>query len=244
MPTSARPEAIDYGWPYAGLALAAVLLAVLFLRRSPVGQPYAARFRDPAWLVWAAVPMYMLHQFEEHGVDLLGRRYHFQQTMCATLGYQDLVACPCDPAFILAVNVPLAWIAGPFYGSLARRFPYLGAAILCTPVINALAHIVPALLRAEYNPGLLTAVVLFVPYCAYALRELRRQGVLDRPRLASIPLLGLAQHAVLLASLKAVEADRIGPTVRDLIQVANPFLPLVAAAALNRLLRGRVSARG
>src|SRR5687768_244204 len=106
-------EAVLYGWPFAGLGLSALILAVLFLRPSPPGGPYAARLRDPQWLLWAAVPMYMLHQFEEHGVDFLGRHYPFLGELCTTLGHTDLATCPGDARFILAVNVSLVWIAGP-----------------------------------------------------------------------------------------------------------------------------------
>lgn len=244
MPTTpALIDAVYYGWPYAGLVLAAGILAVIFLGPSPAGQPYAVRFRDPAWLVWAAVPMYMLHQFEEHGIDLLGRHYHFMPELCATLGHTDLATCPGDPSFILAVNVTLVWVAGPLSGVLARQRAYLGATFLCTPVINAIAHIVPGLLKAQYNPGLLTSVVLFVPFCAYTLHQLRRQGVLDGPRLASIPILGVVLHAVLFGSLKATGAGLIGATVRDLIQVANAFLPLAIAVVLEKALGARSRAR-
>jgi hypothetical protein len=236
-------DVIAYGWPYAGLALAAVILAVLLSRPSPTDKPYAARFSDPAWLVWAAVPMYMLHQFEEHGIDLLGHRYHFLGGLCETLGHKDLATCPGDPWFILAVNVTLTWFAGPLSGVLAsRQRLYLGATFLCTPLINAFAHIMPGLLKGQYNPGLLTSVLLFLPFCLHALRLMRKQGILDGPRLVSIPLLGVLLHAVLLASLKATEAGLISHAVRDLLQVLNAFVPLAVASALERALGARLAA--
>ncbi|KAL7908220.1 hypothetical protein GGI35DRAFT_453636 [Trichoderma velutinum] len=33
----------------------------------------------------AALPMYLLHEFEEHGYDFLGRRYAFQAYFCNNL---------------------------------------------------------------------------------------------------------------------------------------------------------------
>ncbi|KAL6821686.1 hypothetical protein J3E69DRAFT_339119 [Trichoderma sp. SZMC 28015] len=33
----------------------------------------------------AALPMYLLHEFEEHGYDFLGRRYAFQPYFCKNL---------------------------------------------------------------------------------------------------------------------------------------------------------------
>lgn len=231
---------ITHDWPYVGLVLAACILAVLFWRPSPDGKPYSARFSEPAWLVWAAVPVYMLHQFEEHGIDLLGRHYQFLRGLCETLGHNDLATCPGDPWFILAVNVTLTWFAGPLSGILAsRQRLYLGATFLSTPLVNAFAHILPGLLKGQYNPGLLTALLLFLPFCFHALRLMRKLGILDGHWLISIPLLGVLLHAVLLASLKATEAGLLSHTARDLIQVLNAFVPLAFAAALEKVLGAR-----
>jgi hypothetical protein len=232
-------QAVLHGWPYAGLGLAALILAVLFLRPSPRGQPYAARLRDPQWLIWAAVPMYMLHQFEEHGVDLLGHHYAFLGELCTALGHADPASCPADARFILAVNVSLVWLAGPVSAGLARRHLYVGATFLCTPLINALVHTVPALIKGEYNPGLLTSIVLFAPVCIYTIHRLRQVGALDGPRLASLAVFGVVVHGVLMGSLKAHEAGLIGATLRDLIQGLNAFTPLLAGFALDRALARR-----
>lgn len=234
-------EAVLYGWPYAGLGLAALILAALLLRPSPPGSAYAAHLRDPRWLLWAAVPMYMLHQFEEHGVDLLGRRYPFLDGLCAALGYADPATCPADPRFILAVNVTLVWVAGPLSAAVGRRRLYVGATFLCTPLINALVHTAPALLKGEYNPGLATSLALFLPVCIYTIHRLRRVGALDGPRLASLVVFGVLVHGVLVGTLKAHAAGLIGATVRDLIQVVNAFIPLLAGLALDRALARRSS---
>lgn len=232
-------DAILHGWPYAGLGLAALILAVLFLRPSPQGLAYAARLRDPRWLLWAAVPMYMIHQFEEHGVDLLGRHYPFLEALCTTLGRGDLSTCPADARFILAVNVSLVWFAGPVSAVVARRNLYVGATFLCTPLINALVHTVPALIKGEYNPGVFTSVVLFLPFCLYTIHRLRQVGALDGPRFASLAVFGVLVHGTLLATLKAHEAGLFGAALRDLLQVVNAFIPLLAGLALDRALTGR-----
>jgi hypothetical protein len=232
-------EAVLYGWPNAGLGLAALILAVLFGRPSPRGRPYQERLRDPQWLLWAAVPMYMIHQFEEHGVDCLGRHYAFLEGLCTALGHADLTTCPADARFILAVNVSLVWIVGPVSAALARRRLYVGATFLCTPLINAVVHTVPALIKGEYNPGLVTSIFLFLPVCIYTVHRLRRAGVLDGPRLASLAVFGALLHGVLLATLKAHEAGLIDAAVRDAIQVFNAFTPLVAGFALDRVLTSR-----
>jgi hypothetical protein len=70
-------------------------------------------WRDPSWLVCLMLPIYMLHQFEEHGIDAFGARYHFINDLCTTLGHPSLADCPANPAFVLAVNVGGGvWIPG------------------------------------------------------------------------------------------------------------------------------------
>ena len=179
---------------------------------------------------------------KEHGIDLLGRHFHFLNGLCETLGHKDLATCPADASFILAVNVTLTWFAGPLSGTLASRGrTYLGATFLCTPLINAFAHIVPGIFKGQYNPGLATSILLFLPFCAYALNLLRKQGILVGPKLASIPIMGVLLHAVLIGSLKATEAGLISHTVRDLLQLANAFVPLAVASTLEKALGPRLT---
>ena len=67
------------GWPWLGLALALFALLVGVVRGG-------AWLRDPRRLVWIGLPLYMLHQFEEHGIDLTGHRFAFQAIMFVALG--------------------------------------------------------------------------------------------------------------------------------------------------------------
>ena len=83
-------NAVLLDWPYLGVVAGLVALAVMMAVRRPPEAP--SRWRDPAWLVSLMGPVYMLHQFEEHGVDLLGRRYHFIIDLCTSLGHADLRA--------------------------------------------------------------------------------------------------------------------------------------------------------
>ena len=92
---------ILYGWPWAALVLGAS--GLLFLLVGPRAPSAPARLGDPAWIACLMLPLYMVHQFEEHGVDFLGRHYHFLEEICGVVG-TGLHDCPADPGFILAVN--------------------------------------------------------------------------------------------------------------------------------------------
>jgi hypothetical protein len=214
------------GWPFVGLAIATVLLAIL-VRPQP-GRPWLERWTDARWLLWLGVPVYMLHQFEEHGIDLLGRRFAFGAEMCGTLGYgADLSACPADPAFLLAVNVGTVWVVG-LAGALAGpRRAMVGLCAYAVPLVNAVAHIAPAVARRQYNPGLATAIVLFLPVSAWVIRTFWRQRLVDGPRLGLAIFMGVALHASLMGSLLAAGAGTIGRPTLLALQLVNAVVLVV-----------------
>lgn len=228
-----------FGWPYIGLGLAALLLLALAFADLR-GDRRLPRVRDPVWLAFAATAAYLVHQFEEHGIDAEGAHYAFLGTLCSTFGYADAASCPIPPAFITAVNIPVIWLAGPAYALLGRRWPALALAFFSVPAVNALAHIVPALVEGAYNPGLATAVLVFLPLSLWAFRVALATPGLGRRAVIATLAGGVALHAVLMLSLKAYLAGWIGETALIAIQIANPVLPgLVMAAAM----RGRLARR-
>src|ERR1700742_5361826 len=105
---------LDFGhlWPWIGLG-AGGLLFVLLTTNALRSDRSISRWRDIAWLTWAAVCAYLLHQFEEHGLDARNQAYAFRGFLCAELGFGDVASCPVPTAFITAVNVAAVWVAGP-----------------------------------------------------------------------------------------------------------------------------------
>src|SRR5690606_10379230 len=100
-------------------------------------------------------------------------------------------------------NIPVVWLAGPVAALLGRRRPALALAFFGVPAVNAVAHIAPAVADGGYNPGLATALLLFLPLSLWAFRI-----ALSRPELglrAVIATLvgGMLMHAVLMLSLRA-----------------------------------------
>jgi len=218
-------DAVLLDWPFFALAVGVAMLAVLLIARRPAGGP--SRWRDPAWLVCLVLPVYMIHQFEEHGVDLLGRRYQFIVEMCRVLGHPDLASCPADREFIFAVNVGAVWIAGLTAIVWRHRNPMVGACAYGIILVNGFLHVVPGgLVRWTYNPGLLTSAVLFLPLSAYALWALRRADLLDARRVLAVVASGVVLHVILIAGLLAYGRSLISHTTDLAIQIANGFVPL------------------
>lgn len=189
-----------YGWPYVGLVAALLLVAWLFAERRPADAP--PRWRDPAFVLPLLWPMYLLHQFEEHGIDLLGRRYAFLGELCATFGHAgDLAHCPGDPAFIFAVNAVGCQVTFACALFFRRRNPLVAACAWGVAVVNAVTHIAAGVAHLAYNPGLLTSLLLFVPLSALMIRAVLRAGLVRARELPRVVLTGVAIHVVLMGSL-------------------------------------------
>lgn len=218
----------DIEWPWIGIAVAAVLLVLLFFTRIFSTPDIASRWHDPRWLAVLGLPIYIAHQFEEHGVDLKGVRYAFRGALCGFLGYQDAVTCPIPLSFITAVNVGSVWGAFVLAAMFGRRRPVIALSAYGIPLINAFSHIGGALREQAYNPGLLTAVLLFLPASAWVLRVGRRAGIGWRGVVA-IVLGGVLTHVVLMGSLLAFLHGYIGAPTLVAIQIVDMVVPLMLA---------------
>jgi hypothetical protein len=215
-------------WPWIGIALAAILLPLLFFTDLFRAPGIASRWRDPAWLAVFGLPLYMIHQFEEHGIDLAGARYAFRGGLCDTMGYADVSACPIPLSFITAVNVGSVWGAAGLAAVFGRRKPLVALSAYGIPLVNAIMHVAGALKAHGYNPGLLTAVLLFLPAGLWALRVGLRAGI-GWSGIGAIVLGGVLTHAVLMGSLLAFLQGWIGASLLAAIQVLNMGAPLAVA---------------
>lgn len=223
----------SHHWPWIGLGFAVMLLLGLIIGDMR-GDRALPRTRDMVWLAWAATAAYLVHQFEEHGIDARGAPYAFRGALCARFGFTGAAACLIPESFITAVNISVAWFAGPIAALLGRRWPAIALSYFSVPVINAFAHIAPALAAGSYNPGLLTAVLLFVPLSLWALG-----GALRRPdlgwRMAVVTIVGgIVVHAVLILTLRAYLMGALSENTLVAIQVVNPAIPILLAAAIMR----------
>ena len=134
-------------WVYGG-ALAALPLAALI----PL---LAENWSLPMLLVYAHLPIYMLHQLEEHDDDSF-RRF-FNKSLGR--GYEALT-----PFAVFLINVPGVW--GVIISSLYLAIyvsPGFGMIAAYLVVINAVVHILQAVALRAYNPGLGTAALVFLP---------------------------------------------------------------------------------
>lgn len=228
-------------WPWIGLGAAAIIALLLCGDRLRSDRS-VSRWRDLGWLTWLAVCAYMIHQFEEHGVDVAGQAYAFRDSLCATLGQGVGDACRIPPAFLTAVNVAAVWLLGPACAVLARRHPAYALSFVGIPLVNGVIHLATTLRGGAYNPGVLSSAVLFVPICLWIVHLAARRNDVGGWAVLAALLGGVALHAVLLGSLSLYLAGRIGLPLLNAIQVLNPGLMLLAVFLATRSMGQRATA--
>ena len=228
---------IDLNFPWVGSVGAIVLLVFLFSTdtlRSDLGR---SRWRDRVWLSWLGAAIYLVHNVEEYGVDMLGQFHAFPNSMCSQLGLPLFPACPIPRPFFLAVNLTLFWVLAPASAFMSRRHPIVGLSVYGIIFINALTHIGSAA-HAGYNPGTLTALILFLPSSFLVARVCFGKQGLPSGALAFIVADGLLLHVVLMGSAMLFLHGVVGPSALTVIQLLNALLFFLIAWLAERVRNG------
>jgi hypothetical protein len=219
---------LDLFFPWIGGVAAVALLVLLFSSNLLRSEPTLSRWHDPSWLSWMAVVAYLLHNVEEYGRDLLGHWHSFPDALCANLklpGYPD---CPIPPTFYVAVNIPLFWIVAPLAALLSRRHPLVGLALYSVVVTNGLMHVMASLmLDQSYNPGLLTAVVVFLPLSTWVGCACFGRDRLSDKAMALLIFGGVLLHVILAGSVIMFVNGLISSPMLVWIQIGNAGLLLL-----------------
>ncbi len=175
-------QRLTSNWIYGSGLSGLILLALTPLLMFHASAPLIATF--------LILPAYMIHQYEEHNHD------RFRIFSNKTIGKGKEVLTPLT---LFIINVPLVWslIVFSLYGALYLNLDY---ALIPTYLIlvNALLHIVHALIIWCYNPGLFTAIIVFLPLGTFTLYEINKTG--DVTIISNIISLGIVilLHAAIL----------------------------------------------
>jgi hypothetical protein len=136
----------EWQWPSAALFAAGLLFAV-----TPAFGAYAG------WtmaLILLQLPLYMVHQFEEHYHDRF--RLYLNKNVAHCDALTPAGAFWINSLGVWGIDLAMLYIAMFVSPALALAAFYL-------PIVNALTHIREAVARREYNPGLYTSLCLFLP---------------------------------------------------------------------------------
>jgi hypothetical protein len=137
----------------------------------------------------ALLVIYMLHQTEEHLWP--GGFRQFANAHVFKSGRDDW---PVDEGGVALVNIGYVWL--PL--ALAAMFPgplrWLGLGWIGLTLINALTHIVTTARFRVYNPGLMTSIVLFLPFTIWVLAHEHAAGMLSTSEIVLVLILGIVLH--------------------------------------------------
>ena len=144
-----------YGGFMAGLLL--LLLAPVLARSWPA--PLVATF--------LCLPVYMVHQYEEHDHD------RFRLFVNQQIGKGEVLT----PLAVFVINVPGVWgIIGLSFALAATVRVGFGLMAAYLVVVNGAIHVIHAVIKRGYNPGLGTAIVLFLPLGGYGIAAIQQAG--------------------------------------------------------------------
>jgi hypothetical protein len=189
--TSSIRAWIFSNWMYAGLMIGLFLLALVPL--------LAGVWSLALLLVYLHGPGYMLHQVEEHAAD------RFRRFVNLHIGHGREAL---TTEAVVWINVPCVWGINLVALYLARFVEIgLGLIAVYAMLVNAVTHIVAAAVLRRYNPGLVSAVVLFLPLSLLTLWVLAQTpgvGALDHVIGAAVAV--LIHVAIVIHVLRRAES--------------------------------------
>lgn len=142
-------------WSKVSLVGAAVLTLLIFIFIKPSN--------TLLFLIWIQIPIYFLHQFEEHS------RNGFKKYVNKAVFKVSDGDYPLNDKNIFWINIPIIWILMPLFAILSGINPLIGLWIPFFGVINSMSHVIFSVVNKQYNPGIIVSLVLGIPVGVYAL---------------------------------------------------------------------------
>jgi uncharacterized protein with HXXEE motif len=174
----------QWQWPFACLFTAGILLLLTPIWFHAAGTALA--------LIVLQLPLYMVHQFEEHTGDRFRKYLNANVAHCEAL----------TPTATFWINSLGVW-GLDFMAVFLATFVNLsfGLVAFYLPIINGLTHIREAIARREYNPGLCTSVFLFLPISGLSLYLVAAQSGATWVDHLAAAAIAVAVHVAIIAYL-------------------------------------------
>ncbi|MEO0329790.1 MAG: HXXEE domain-containing protein [Pseudomonadota bacterium] len=151
-------------WMKLGTFMAPFILLVAFSFRL---EPTVAPKTNVRFLSLIMLVAYIAHQFEEHWIDLYGNTFAFKtylnSMLLSQLGATDGAVILLSDAGIFMINTSLVWLLASLAICLGSRNIFPALCMTAIILVNAFSHIIASISSLNYNPGVLTAIVIFIP---------------------------------------------------------------------------------
>jgi hypothetical protein len=142
-------------WFDLGLVFAFVIGGILLL----------SNLNPLALLLWVSLISLFLHQFEEYRYP--GYFPGMMNTVIFSSKQPDRY--PLNPNIAFIINIFVGWLSYFLAAVFGEKFLWLGIATILVSIGNFIAHTFLFNIKGKtfYNPGMLTAIVFFLPIAAY-----------------------------------------------------------------------------
>jgi hypothetical protein len=149
-------------WSQMGLLIALYVGLMLFSFKSQISLIVL--------LIWLQFVIYLIHEFEEHAYPGGFKNYINRQIFGSKVN--DL---PLNDAIVFWINILGVWILFPLGAYLATNVDLkFGMLLPIFGIFNASLHIIMALKKRQYNPGLLVSIFLNYPSGIYTIYYARK----------------------------------------------------------------------
>jgi hypothetical protein len=180
-----------YEWAIGNWARASLPGAILLLLLSPFVHSGVGK---EAFLVFLLLPVYMIHQYEEHA------KGQFKLFVARSVGRGTEVLG--DKA-IFWINILAVWLLGLVVLYLTEYVNGVFALVAgYLTAVNGLLHVIVGVVLRGYNPGFWTSLMLFLPLGIYTLWVCT---LLDGAGLAQhvfAAIVAVAVHAVIMVNVR------------------------------------------
>jgi hypothetical protein len=133
--------------------------------------------------------IYVVHQIEEHLWP-----GGFRQFTNAHVFHSGNDNWPVDIRGVALINTVYVWLPVGLAVLFPQALRWVGLGWVGLTLINGLTHIVTTIRLRTYNPGLVTSIVLFLPFTIFMLALEAADGTLSRAQIGLIVLAGIVLH--------------------------------------------------
>lgn len=137
----------------------------------------------------ALLVIYMVHQTEEHLWP-----GGFRQFTNARLFKSSNPNWPVDIDGVALVNIVYVWVPLALAVIWPDELRWIGLGWVALTLVNGIIHVVTTLRFRVYNPGLVTSIVLFLPFTLYVLYHEVAIGAISGVEVAALLIAGVLLH--------------------------------------------------
>ena len=153
------------------------------------------------------------------------------------IGFPPYPECPIPLAFYPVVNIALMWFGAPLAAYLCKRNLLLGFSYWGLIFANGLLHTLGGVTQGDYNPGLWSGAILFIPLSLWVIYASAFSGPYSGKVVAVAFAVGAVTHVLLFIGYGSFKAGVIGPAGLLVYAVVIGFTPIILAALASRFFK-------